>query len=113
MVDRKILSCINEMVSQEYPYSRGILLSGSLAAGTFSVKSDIDLIVITDRDELIDSSIRYKRYNFDIVGGSINTLVKLIHDDCTIRRGVYAHMVGHSKGSSSFQVGSLRSSLPR
>ncbi|MBU2826122.1 hypothetical protein HF283_18830, partial [Acidithiobacillus ferrooxidans] len=53
--------------------------------------------VITDRDELIDSSIRYKRYNFDIVGGSINTLVKLIHDDCTIRRGVYAHMVGHSK----------------
>ncbi len=52
-----------------YKKSRAIVLFGSLAAGTYTEKSDIDLLVITDSQKEINN---VKREVFELTGESIN-----------------------------------------
>lgn len=97
MVDSKVISVINELIVQKFPDSLSLLLAGSLAFETAGTTSDVDLIVISKNHSIIDISIQYKNLHFDIIGGNIKHVRRLVLDDCNKHSGVYSYMIGNAE----------------
>ncbi len=93
----RIISVVNELICQEFQQCRSLLLCGSLASGNCSISSDVDLVIISNSNSKIDKSLRFKGVRFDIIGGSINYITRLVYDDCCIHRGVYSYMIGNAE----------------